>query len=183
MAARYPYQLRADSPEGRRKEMELTGDSSLLDTPSERDVRKGFVYKRVPHVTLKSIAQNPDIREGITPDEINAAIARHADNELLVDQPYEDRKRVLVAGPFTVESLSPHRVLDDGDEQPVSEQTDQSAGSFVDVILANLRKAGVQNTKKGERLTFDRLDLFAGEWIQAEGEFTDAAGDSKRVAI
>ena len=47
----------------------------------------------MPHVTLKSIANNPDIHEGMTREEIDAAIARHADTELLYDQPYEDNKR------------------------------------------------------------------------------------------
>ncbi len=74
------------------------------------------MYERVPHVTLKSIAQNPDIREGMTREEIDAAIARHAETETLFDRPYEDRKIVRVSGPFTVESLSPHRVNVDGPE-------------------------------------------------------------------
>jgi hypothetical protein len=66
--------------------------------PRERaDVRKGFVYKRLPHVTLKSIA-NPDIREGMSRQEIDAAITRHADSELLYDQPYEDKGRVRARG-------------------------------------------------------------------------------------
>ena len=71
----------------------------------------------MPHVTLKSIANNPDIHEGHdAASEIDAAIARHADTEMLYDQPYEDNKRVRVTGPFTVESLSPHRVLSTADE-------------------------------------------------------------------
>ena len=85
-------------------------DRSSADNP-HADIRKGFVYKRVPHVTLKSIANNPDIREGMTRAEIDAAIARHAETETLYDQPYEDNKRVRVCGPFTVESLSPHRTI------------------------------------------------------------------------
>jgi len=117
MSARYPYYLLADSPEGVRREAELTGKVPP-EYKTEGDVRKGFVYKRVPHVTLKSIANNPDIREGMTREEIDAAIQRHADTELLYDKPYEDSKRIRVAGPFTVESLSPHRVLgvDENDE-------------------------------------------------------------------
>ena len=78
---------------------------------SSSDIRQGFVYKRVPHVTLKSIANNPDIKEGMTRAAIDAAIARHADTETLFDQPYEDKKTVRVSGPFTVESLSPHRTI------------------------------------------------------------------------
>src|SRR5437660_36953 len=80
----------------------------------EGDVRKGFVYKRVPHVTLKSIANNPDIKEGMTREQIDAAIRKHAETETLYDQPYEDKGIVRVSGPFTVESLSPHRTLPSG---------------------------------------------------------------------
>ena len=112
------------------------------------------MYERVPHVTLKSIAQNPDIREGMTREEIDAAIARHAETETLFDRPYEDRKVVRVSGPFTVESLSPHRVLVDGPEDAPAAESPPSvdAGAFVTSILDNLRRAGVQNTKRNERL-------------------------------
>ncbi len=106
MAAKYPYYLLADSPDGIRKEAELTGQ---VPPPheTEGDIRKGFVYKRVPHVTLKSIANNPDIGEGMTPAQIDQAVARHAEQETLYDKPYEDNGRIRVSGPFTVESLSP----------------------------------------------------------------------------
>jgi adenine-specific DNA-methyltransferase len=87
MAARYPYYLLADSFEGIKKESELTGKMPP-DYLTASDIRRGFVYKRVPHVTLKSIANNPDIKEGMTRAEIDAAIARHADTETLFDQPY-----------------------------------------------------------------------------------------------
>jgi adenine-specific DNA-methyltransferase len=53
----------------------------------------------VPHVTLKRIANNPDIKKGMTREQIDAAIRRHADTETLYDQPYEDNKRVRVSGP------------------------------------------------------------------------------------
>jgi adenine-specific DNA-methyltransferase len=182
MAARYPYYMLADSPEGAGKEAELTGVAAATNQFTH-DVRKGFVYKRVPHITLKSIAQNPDIKEGMSREEIDAAIARHAETELLVDQPYEDRKRVRVSGPFTVESLSPHRVLDEDQERPASERSDGEESTFVQTILDNLRKAGVQNTKRDERLELDRLEPYAGRWIHAEGAYTDVQGESKRVAV
>jgi adenine-specific DNA-methyltransferase len=186
MGARFPYYLLADSPEGATKEAELTGRSPVGNGYRD-DVRKGFVNKRVPHVTLKSIAQNPDIREGMKRDEIAAAIARHSQSEVLVDQPYEDRKRVRVTGRFTVESLSPHRVLDQERPPPtgaeVAAATDAESPTFEQTILDNLRKAGVRNTFKGEEIRFDRLDLYAGTWIQAGGEFTDAQGEPRRVAI
>ncbi|MEZ5349751.1 MAG: DNA methyltransferase [Microthrixaceae bacterium] len=112
MCARFPYYLLADSVDGAAKDADLTGQPPAA-SGHNGDIRKGFVYKRVPHITLKSIAQNPDIKEGMSRDEIGAVIARNADSEVLVDQPYEDRKKVRVTGRFTVESLSPHRVLDD----------------------------------------------------------------------
>ena len=121
MAARYPYYLLADSPDGVAKESELTAKVPP-SYPTTGDIKKGFVYKRVPHVTLKSIANNPDIQEGMSRIEIEAAIARHAETELLFDQPLEDNKRIRVTGPFTVESLSPHRVLSTDDERPRAEQ-------------------------------------------------------------
>ena len=185
MAAKYPYYLLADSPEGIKKESELTGKlPPEYETAS--DIRKGFVYKRVPHVTLKSIANNPDIKEGMTREQIDAAIARHADTETLYDQPYADNKRVRVCGPFSVESLSPHRVLSTADENQdgtVSEQEGRKQQDFVTMILDNLMKAGVQNTHKAERLTFGRLDPYAGAWLHAAGEYTDAEGKTHRVAI
>ncbi len=185
MAAKFPYYLLADSLEGVKKEAELT---SRTPPPYKTgaDIRKGFVYKRVPHVTLKSIANNPDIKEGMTRDQIDAAIARHADTETLYDQPYEDNKRIRVTGPFTVESLSPHRVLAADEYRPVSEteaRKDSGSGQFETMVLDNLRKAGVQNTVKKERLKFDRLDPYPGEWIQAAGEYTGNGGGTKRAAI
>jgi adenine-specific DNA-methyltransferase len=186
MAAKYPYYLLADSPEGIAKEAELAGRAPPMPvTPTALDVRRGFVYRRVPHVTLKSIANNPDIREGMTRAEIDAAIARHADTETLFDQPCEDKRRVRVSGPFTVESLSPHRMLDAG-EGPAAGAAGGHAGGgadFATMIVDNLRAAGVQNTVKNERLKFDRLDPFPGAWLHAAGEYTDAEGRARRVAV
>jgi adenine-specific DNA-methyltransferase len=71
----------------------------------EEGVGSGFRYKTVPHVTLKSIANNPEIREGMTRDQIDAAIARYADQETLYDQPFIDKSRIRVTGPFTVEAV------------------------------------------------------------------------------
>jgi adenine-specific DNA-methyltransferase len=185
MAAKFPYYLLADSPEGIKKESELSGQIPPTHK-TENDIRRGFVYKRVPHVTLKSIANNPDIKEGMTRKEIDAAIARHAEQETLYDQPYEDKKTVRVSGPFTVESLSPHRVLSTADDDlngTVSEQEAKRGQDFAAMIFDNLRKAGVQNTKKGERLTFDALNPYPGLWIHATGEYTDADGKTRRVAV
>ena len=192
MAAKFPYYLLADSPEGIAKEAELTGKMPPA-YKTEGDIKKGFVYKRVPHITLKSIANNPDIKEGMTREQIDAAIARHAETEILYDLPYEDNKRIRVTGPFTMESLSPHRVLSPDEEyvgadgvrppghMPCAPTNDPT--QFVTMILENLKKAGVQNTIKKERLKFDRLEPYAGHWLHAGGEYTESDGKTRRVAV
>lgn len=185
MAGRFPYYLLADSSEGVKKETELTGRTPP-DYKTGGDIKKGFVYKRVPHITLKSIANNPDIKEGMSRKEIDAAIARYAETETLYDQPYEDNKHIRVTGPFTVESLSPHRIIAVEDERPAAEvdaQKEAGVGQFETMILDNLKKAGVENRVKNERLKFDRLEPYAGEWLHAEGEYTEKDGTTKRVAV
>jgi len=237
MAAKYPYYYLADSSEGIKKEMEITGKVPP-EYKTQNDIKKGFVHKRVQHITLKAIANNTEIdtihakwqkkleliREKLNgllkksweeweipreadkawpkeagklykewwdmrkrrQEEIDRSIFSNADQETLFDQPYEDKKRIRVTGPFTVESLSPHRVLSTDEKIPVSEKEGRkSHGSaqFATMILENLKKAGVQNTIKNERLHFDRLETYAGAWIQAEGEFTEKDGAIRRVAV
>jgi len=249
MGARYPYYLLADSREGQLKEAEIarTGPS----TASARgDVRQGFVYERVPHITLKSIANNAEIdviwekwqqtleplRERFNnslgkhwqeweipreldakwPDasrklhmqwweqriarqkEIDASIAAKADSEYLYDKPYQDNKKVRVAGPFTVESLSPHRVLgvdenDDLIDPLIDKVADAGAGAdyttkptFPQMILENLKTAGVQQAHKEDRIAFTSLTPWPGELVCAEGRYIEGnakSGTEKRAAI
>jgi adenine-specific DNA-methyltransferase len=269
MAAKFPYYHLADTREGYDKEQELS--ATPVPAPGRKfgtDIRKGFVYRRVPHVTLKSIANNEeidtihakwqpqlekvlaDLNAHVTPSaarglargrrdssaaprndkgwrewevpreadakwsdkakqahkewwrlrrerqqEIDASIAKRADTELLYDQPYEDNKRIRVTGPFTVESLSPHRVLaTDEERRDMTELSDNSdrvpspsrddSSQFVTLILDNLRKAGVKGTDKKFRIAFDRLEPFAGTWLHASGEFTETeTGKRKRIAV
>jgi len=245
MAGRFPYYLLADSSDGRKKEAELTGTPAPAGTAmAGGDIRRGFVYERVPHVTLKSIANNEEIdaihakwQDGLVPTlaalnkslkkkwqewevprgaekdwpkdaakllkewwenrqarqkEIDASIARRADTEILYDRPYEDRKTVRVTGPFTVESLSPHRTISVEEKRERAEVGVAGAGvriktlgpdDFGRMILENLRTAGVQNTFKGERLKFDTLEPFAGQWIHGRGEYTEAGGRVCRAAV
>ena len=268
MGARYPYYLLSDSPEGQLKEAEITGRHSSLTTdhppltPTYGNLRQGFVYQRVPHITLRAIANNAEIdviweqyekhlaplRQQITavisdqwpvasgqqgtdelttdhrppttdhrplvtdhspleewevprqrPDHwppatepliteywtarvarqraIDASIARNADYEYLYDKPYEDRGRVRVAGPFTVESVSPHRVLavdENGDfVDGIAESKDGYGGTidFAEVILENLRTSGVQQAHKEDRITFTSLTPWPGHLVCAEGRF------------
>ena len=240
MEGKYPYYLLADSPAGVMKEAELANDlNRAVDTKTSGDIKKGFVYERVPHITLKSIANNPEIDDihakwqkdleplraeinslagenweeweiprpestlpeavdestrkcnkaietwwelrGKRQEAIDDAIARHSEGEILYDKPFEDKKRLRITGPFTVESLSPHRVLS-SDEGTNDRLSQPESLSFEQMILENLKKAGVQNTVKDERLNFDWIEPYAGEWIHAEGEYVEN-GETKRAAF
>ncbi len=193
MGARFPYYLLADSTEGRSKESDLAS-RPLPPAEVTNDIRHGFVYERVQHITLKSIANNPDIVEGMSREEVDAAIRRHAEYELLYDKPYEDSKKVRVAGPFTVESLSPHRSLafaGSAVDGTGAINADGSTGSsvpaersFEETILANLRVAGIQNGRRKERMDFDAVESYPAPHIQAVGVREDAAeGTPGRVGI
>ena len=175
MGAKFPWYLLADSADGQAKEQALTVQS-LPRHQFARDIRQGFVYERVQHITLKSIANNPDIKEGMSREEIDAAVKRHADFEALYDKPYEDRNKVRVSGPFTVESLSPHRSLaftaPEGTET-ISEAEaakEADAPNFEQSMLDNLTKAGIQNGRKQERIKFASFETYAGQYVQALGE-------------
>jgi len=247
MGARYPYYLLADSPQGQRKEAELTR-SAPSSRPTYGDIRHGFVYERVPHITLKSIANNAEIdviwdkfQEILEPlrgqlnealnqqweeweipreaeecwsaaakrlhaqwweqriarqKEIDASIAAQADFEYLYDRPYEDKGVVRVAGPFTVESLSPHRVLGVDEDDELSDGTRDPQGGygegvdFVPMILEHLKTAGVQQAHKEDRIAFTALTPWPGELVCAQGRYRegadgdeDTAGPEKRAAV
>jgi len=243
MGARYPYYLLADSREGQIKEAEVTR-TVPSNQPTRGNIRHGFVYERVPHITLKSIANNAEIdviweqwqatleplREQLNtalrktwaeweiprePDakwpgatkalhaqwwqariarqkSIDASIAAKAEVEYLYDKPYVDNKKVRVAGPFTVESLSPHRMLgvDENDEliDTTSEREPEYAKqSFPQMILENLRTAGVQQAHKEGRISFTALTPWPGDLVCADGRYQESGADGeakeKRAAI
>ncbi|MCX4602399.1 site-specific DNA-methyltransferase [Streptomyces anulatus] len=187
MGARYPFYLLADSQKGRDAEAKATG-TVLPPARTTNDIRHGFVYERVQHITLKSIANNPDIREGMNREEIYEAIKRHAEFELLCDRPYEDKNTVRVTGPFTVESLSPHRSLafaseaESAHRESVSELSgaeQPDAPNFEQSILENLGRAGVQNGRRGERIEFTSIESYPGTYIQAVGTSTSLSGEGE----
>ena len=193
MGARYPWYLLADTAQGHAKEQSLMAET-LPRQEFGGDIRHGFVYERVQHITLKSIANNPDIKEGMSREEIDAAIKRHADFELLYDKPYEDKKKVRVSGPFTVESLSPHRSLafaggpDAADRETIGETEaalDPGGPTFEQTILDNLAKSPIQNGRRNERIEFAAFETYAGEYVQAVGERRGETSDDapSRVAI
>jgi adenine-specific DNA-methyltransferase len=243
MGARYPYYLLADSRDGQVKEAEVTRKAPSTH-PVRGDIRHGFVYERVPHITLKSIANNAEIdviwekwqatleplREKLNAalkqswqeweipreagekwaagarklhadwweariarqKEIDASIAAKAEFEFLYDKPYEDRKKVRVAGPFTVESLSPHRVLGVNEDDELIDTAKERRGdygeaqSFPQMILENLKTAGVQQAHKEDRIAFTSLVPWPGELVCAEGRYFEGgeeSGKEKRAAI
>lgn len=279
MGARYPYYLLADSKDGQAKEGEITR-TPPKSAPTHGSIRQGFVYDRVPHITLKSIANNAEIdviwdrlqpavdaardalntalsghptpfkvetggRAGAKIDfratgevklpsgdpapagglmewevpreapsgwpaaaqsavktfwtaritrqrEIDASIAAKAEFEFLYDKPFSDSGKTRVAGPFTVESLSPHRTLAvDWDDELIDTyeaaegkrrkaERGDSFTDFAHMILENLKAAGVQQAHKEDRITFTSLKGWPGNWIAAEGTFME--GDTQRRA-
>lgn len=256
MGARYPYYLLTDSKEGQLKEAEVTR-TAPSSRPTFGNIKHGFVYERVPHITLKSIANNTEIdviwedyeqrikllREQLTaalppgwlaafrkkqkytaevpseiqeweipreaPEwsvsaqhivaefwkqriarqrEIDASIAAKAEYEYLYDKPYEDRKKVRVAGPFTVESLSPHRMLAMDENDNLIDQTNDGGDSFSEtrdfasMILENLKTSGVQQVNKDDRIVFTSMNPWPGTYICAEATYesgTDSSGKAK----
>lgn len=243
MGVRYPYYLLADSRDGQLKEAEIT-HTAPSEAPTRGDIRQGFVYQRVPHITLKSIANNAEIdviwerfQETLEPlreklnkalgknweewkitrvaddkwldeakalhtkwwenriarqKEIDASIAAKAEFEYLYDKPYENNKKVRVAGPFTVESLSPHRVLavDENDEL-IDGFGESKVGygeerDFAQMILENLKTAGVQQAHKEDKINFTSIAPWPGHFICAEGRYVEGneeSGIEKRAAI
>lgn len=241
MGARYPFYLLTDSRDGQLKEAEVTR-TAPSSQPTYGNIRHGFVYERVPHITLKSIANNAEIdviwekwqqrlealREKLNaalkakwlewelprdPDtkwsdagknlhaewwdariarqrEIDASIAAKAELEYLYDKPYENNKCVRVAGPFTVESLSPHRMLgvDENDElidplkvkKSVADYTPKL--NFEQMVLDNLKAAGVQQVHKQDKISFISLTPWPGELVCAEGCYMESERE-KRAGI
>ena len=294
MGARYPYYLLADSSEGLAKEAQLASTTPDDTKATHGDIRQGFVYERVPHITLKSIANNAEIDEiweehrpaldrlrarineardeeweewqvprhpeepwedqastlfarirkerrkkkpntstvrklleelnavlgrsytlESLPErpadpwpeedhqalhaewwkgriarqkEIDASIAAKANYEYLYDKPYEDKRKVRVSGPFTVESLSPHRELDvDENDDVVDRVAEPKPGygrerDFVQIVLDHLRTAGVQQVHKEDKISFSSLTAWPGDLVCAEGRFVKNGGRAEQRA-
>jgi len=113
--------------------------------------------------------------------QIDASITANANSEPLHDKPYEDRSKVRVAGPFTVESLSPHRTMIVNDDDSLVDPHKQGATAegvtdFAQMILDTLRVAGVQQAHKEDRISFESLDGWPGSYIAGKGTYRDADG-------
>lgn len=127
--------------------------------------------------------------------KIDESIAKKADVELLYDRPYEDKSRVRVAGPFTVESLSPHRVVPSSEDELLDEleamdgkrkrklpRGTEESNDFASMILEHLKTSGVQQAKKADRIEFETITPWPGTWISADGRFMEGESE-KRAAI
>ena len=168
----------------RQRLMTSVYDYYQLAHPDE-GVGSGFKYKTVPHVTLRSIANNPDIREGMSQAETDAAVARHAPQETLYDQPLVDTSKRRITGPFTVEAVPaaavrPLDALRDEDGSDVTASRSDngfelaSSRSGQTVRQADWRdellSTGIRG-KAGQRISFTRLEPQAGtRWLHAVGE-------------
>ena len=243
IGARYPYYILSDSRDGQFKEAKISRRAPS-EAPTHNNIRQGFVYERVPRITLKSIANNTEIdviwekfqevleplreqlndalgtsyREWEIPrnaaaawpkgaveihanwwghriarqKEIDASIAAKGDYEYLYDKPYEDRRKVRVAGPFTVESLVPHRVLGvDENDDLIDNVAEAKLGygdeqDFAAMVLDHLKSAGVQQAHKEDRISFSGIKPWPGDLVCAEGIYLEGGSDSgteKRAAI
>jgi len=124
--------------------------------------------------------------------EIDKSIAQKADMEMLYDRPYEDKSKVRVAGPFTVESLSPHRVIP-ADESELIYEIEAAEGKrvrenaplndFTAMVMENLKSAGVHQAAKDDSITFNTIEGWPGSFIAAEGRYSDEAQGEQRAAI
>jgi adenine-specific DNA-methyltransferase len=246
MSSRYPWYLLADSREGRSKEAAIT-QTVPPETSVHNDIRQGFVYERVPHITLGEIANNPLIddvwekwqvvleplraelnvttgeswEEWEVPRELPAtatasatkphaewwrarlarqhemdeAIRARSTPEYLYDKPYIDNARVRVAGPFTVESLSPHRVLPASEEELIetvdaadgkrsATDADLAGADFAGIVIDYLKAEGVKQQAKDDRVTFESIVPWPGNFIGAAATFIEGEdGPERRAAI
>jgi adenine-specific DNA-methyltransferase len=177
-------------------------DYYTLARPAE-GVAGGFVCKTVPHVTLKSIANNPDIREGMSRAEIDAAIAKHADQEVLHDKPEIDFSKARVTGPFTVEAVPAAAggvpevaavgSAGPGDEAAVARgagpvEPDASVARSGETLRQmewrdELARTGVRG-KGGAKIGFARLEALPGaRWLHAIGETDDGGPRSAPKSV
>ncbi len=130
------------------------------DSEKTHDIRQGFVYEEVPHITLKSLANDE-------PPE----------TETLYDKPYEDKKKLRVCGPFTVETLQNFEPIPVDELEAESQGYDEAA--FAEVVKAHLESAGIKNGRKDEHVKFSRVELLAHPYLHAEGFYRDATGEKK----
>ncbi len=128
----------------------------------ESGVRGAFIYKTVPHITLKSIAQNEP-----------------SETETLYDQPEIDRSAVRVAGPFTVEAVQPP-LLDPDSVDTAAPASAHAASSYLDQMIEALRRGGL--TVRGQHMAITRISPLIGGTLHAEADY-EQAGKTVHAAV
>lgn len=165
MTATYPYYYLHSETNVNRVQTKYGGIKKDVTYKSELeqglDIRQGFVYEEVPHITLRQLANNE-------PPE----------TETLYDKPFEDKKKLRVSGPFTVETLqnfepiAPEQI---GDKS----NSDEDGQRFEELVFEHLKSAGVKNGIKNEQAVFKRIESLADVWLNAEGFYDTDQGERK----
>ncbi len=135
----------------------------LFDKSADPDIRQGFVYKTVPHITLKSLANNEP-----------------AEEEVLYDQPIEDKKRMRVSGPFTVETLQSYDVTSPEDITLSATETEESL-RFQQRIFSHLQANGIRNGDRTQQAKFTSVEAVANPYLNAKGIYRDEEGRERLV--
>jgi adenine-specific DNA-methyltransferase len=142
----------------------------------DEGVASGFDYKKIPRVTVRTIASNPELEEGMSRDQIASAIARNAEQETLYDQPSIDRSRVRVTGPFTMEAVPAPTVrsledIEEGEKQPADASISRKGATLRHSEWRDeLLKTGLRG-KSGNQINFSRVEPLAGtRWLHADAE-------------
>lgn len=128
-----------------------------------KDIRQGFVYKTVPHITLKALANDLPF-----------------DEETLYDQPLEDKKRIRVAGPFTVETLQSYNIKSPDDLEERTDEVEENR-LFQERVFSHLMASGIRNGRKEEQARFHGVEALASPCLHAKGYYTDGNGLERLV--
>lgn len=128
-----------------------------------RNIRQGFLYKKAPHVTIKSLAQN-----------------EHPEEETLYDQPEENKRKIRVSGPFTVETLQSFNATNPDE---VDNSTDEAEENrlFQERIFSHLQTSGIRNGDKTQQAIFHGVEAVSDPFLNAKGYYHDADGRERLV--
>ncbi len=163
MTAVFPYYYLYSDVEVIKEEKDGKIKKNIREKPDNEktgDIRQGFVYEEVPHITLKSLANDEP-----------------SETETLYDKPYEDKKRLRVSGPFTVETLQNFEPLSVEELQEETQTHDET--DFAQVVKAHLESAGIKNGRKDEQVVFSRVELLSHPYLHAEGFYRNGTGEKK----
>lgn len=125
------------------------------------DIRMGFVYKHVPHITLRSLANDEPAQE-----------------ETLYDQPEENKKKIRVSGPFTIDTLQNYNTQSPESLDDHNDDADENR-IFQERIFAHLQTSGVRNGYKNQQAKFHQMENYSSPFLHASGYYTDDNGEER----